>query len=220
MANGVSTYHKRVEELFKNARAKKYPKNQIIRYQGDALTEIYLIKKGYVKAYTILDSGDTRTMFLLGPGDIFPIAFSLTMDWENYSVRYFYQSLTDVEVLAQDAGDLKRQIDTKPEMTTIYLAYMAASNEAIMRQLEAMKNKSATEKVVVLLPYLVDKLGKQTKPGVYKLEIKVSHQEIADLSGVTRETATTLIKKLEARGIIKQQRSTWIVHTNNLPASL
>ena len=220
MAKASFEYHKQVEQLFKSARDKKYPKNQIIRYQGDSLAEVYLIRKGYVKAYTILDSGDTRTMFLLGPGDIFPIAFSLSLDWEKYTVRYFYQTLTDVEVLVQDALELRDQIQNKPEMANAYLAYMASSNDAIIRQLEAMKNKSATEKVIVLLPYLVEKIGKQTKPGTYKLEIKVSHQEIADLSGVTRETATTLIKKLEGRGIIKQERNTWIVRTDNLPANL
>src|SRR5436853_542326 len=123
MANGTLAYQKQIQELFKDGREKRYPKNQIIRYQGDALSEIYLLKKGYVKAYTILDSGDTRTMFLLGPGDIFPISFSLSIDWENYTVRYFYQSMTDAEIMIIEAGDLRRQITTKTEVAKAYLAY-------------------------------------------------------------------------------------------------
>ncbi len=206
-----SPYSDQVEALFKNARQKKYPKNQIIGYQGDTLAYIHVIKEGYIKAYTILDSGDTRTMFILGPGDIFPIAFSLTLDWSAYQLRYFYQSLTDTALGLLEHSQFKSSIDTNQALASAYMNYMGASNEAIMNQLEAMKNKTAKDKIILLLPYLVNKLGKQIEPNVYKLIHKLSHQEIADLSGITRETTTALLKELEKEGIIKQQRSTWII---------
>lgn len=207
-------YNDGVGSLFQNGRSKTYPKNQIISYQGDALTSIHLIKTGYVKAYTILDSGDTRTMFILGPGDIFPIAFSLTLDWDKYQIRYFYQSLADTELALVEHVQFKKLVESDPKMGNIYMAYMSASNQAIMNQLEAMKHKTAKDKILLLLPYLVDKIGQPTGPHTHKLLIKLSHQEIADLSGITRETTTALIKELENEGVIKQQRDTWIVHLN------
>jgi len=76
-----SKYQREVEALFQKGRLRKYAKNQLIHYAGDSLTHFYLVKEGHLKAYTILDSGDTRTILLLSPGDIFPIAFSVTMDW-------------------------------------------------------------------------------------------------------------------------------------------
>lgn len=209
--NHDQKYSQQIEALFKNARTKKFPKNQIIGYQGDSLSTIHLIKEGFVKAYTILDSGDTRTMFLLGPGDIFPIAFSLTLDWTSYSLRYFYQTLTDTTMDLLDHEQFKQLIDTDPKLANIYMNYMGASNEAIMDQLEAMKNKTAKDKIMLLLPYLVNKLGKETAPMTYRLTLKLSHQEVADLSGITRETTTALLKELGEEGIIKQQRDTWIV---------
>ena len=210
--NGQTPYDSEEEALFKDARLKKYAKNQIISYQGDALSAIYQIKTGYVKAYTILDSGDTRTMFILGPGDIFPIAFSLTLDWSDYELKYFYQSLVDVSLAMLEREQFKQLIDTNPALTAAYMDYMSASNEAMMNQLEAMKNKTAKDKILLLLPYLVDKLGQPSGSGVYKLTLKLSHQEIADLSGITRETTTALLKELEVDGVIKQQRNTWLIH--------
>ena len=212
-----SKYGNSVEVLFQNAREKNYPKNQIIYYQGDTLAAINLIKEGYVKAYTILDSGDTRTMFILGPGDIFPIAFSLTLDWASYQLRYFYQSLTDTTLTLLEHEQFKQLIDTEPKMAKAYMSYMTASNQGIMNQLEAMKTKTAKNKILQLLPYLVSKLGKEISPNTYKLNLKLSHQEVADLSGITRETATTLLKGLEKDGVIKQKRSTWIVHLDPSP---
>ncbi|OVE79095.1 hypothetical protein BVY00_01135 [bacterium G20] len=213
MAHSTSAYQARIEKLFERASAKKYPKNQLIYYEGDALTQTYLIKEGYVKAYTILDSGDMRTIFLLGPGDIFPIAFSTTMDWHNYKVKYFYQSLTDVGLKSLPMNTFKDLIEANTQNMSTYLAYMSASNAAIMKQLEVMKSKKAINKMIMLLPYLVSKFGERIRPNAYRLKIKLSHQEIADLSGVTRETTTTLVKELEKRGVLEQIKGRLIIHT-------
>jgi CRP-like cAMP-binding protein len=216
MADLNSNYIKLLEKLFRDGRVKVYSKNQLINYEDDPLTYVYYIKKGFIKAYTILESGDTRTIMLLSPGDIFPLAFSQTMDWENYKVKYFYQTLVDTELLTLQSDVLKRHIDSDPEMMKTYMNYLAASNEAIMMQLAVMKNKKAIDKVGLLLPYLASKAGKEVKPGVYQMAIKFSHQEIADLSGVTRETTTTLIKQLEKEGVVNQRRGLWLIDLNNI----
>jgi CRP/FNR family transcriptional regulator len=218
MADTDSTYSRHVGQLFAEGRERTYPKNQLVHYQDDPLSHIYLIKDGFIKAYTILDSGDTRTILLLGPGDIFPLAFSSSMDWTNYSVRYFYQTLCDTVLQILPSDTLKDRIDTDPELLGTYMTYLSASNEAIMTQLEVMKNKKAIDKVEMLLPYLISKAGKKIKPDVYELQLKMSHQEIADLSGVTRETTTTLIKELENRGVIDQSHGHWHINTKNLAA--
>lgn len=213
--NKSSAYSDSVRELFEeSSRSKKYPKNQIVFYQGDPLTNICLITKGYIKAYTILDSGDTRTLFLLGPGDIFPIAFSTNLDWDSYNIRYFYQSINDVEIEMIEREVFKSKVDNDPNVMSIYLSYMAATNEATIHQLEMMKTKGAINKVAFLLPYLVKKLGHEIAPNTYQLNIKLSHQEIADLTGLTRETTTQQVKKLEKDGSIIQKRGTWIIKTD------
>ncbi|MGH7157328.1 MAG: Crp/Fnr family transcriptional regulator [Candidatus Saccharimonadales bacterium] len=220
MAEPDSSYSKGIERLFENGRIKVYPKNQLVHYQGDALTNIYLIQEGYIKAYTILDSGDTRTIMILSPGDIFPLAFSETMDWENYQIHYFYQTLNEVKVQVLPSEVLREHIETSKKMMETYMSYLAASNQAIMIQLEVMKEKKAIDKVGQLLPYLVKKAGKQLKPGIFELQLKLSHQELADLSGVTRETTTTLIKQLEKDGILDQSHSQWVINLKKLESSI
>jgi CRP-like cAMP-binding protein len=218
MIDGNSNYLKGIVKLFSDGRPKRYPKNQLIHYAGDPLTNIYMVEDGFIKAYTILDSGDTRTILLLGPGDIFPLSFASSLDWANYEIKYFYQTLVDTQVISLPVDVLRQHIGTETEAMTTYMNYMAASNEAIMTQLEVMKNKKAIDKVAMLLPYLISKAGKKIKPDVYQMQLKLSHQEIADLSGVTRETTTTLIKELEKEGVIDQRKGKWQINTKNLRA--
>ena len=212
----ASNYLKTMTRLFKDGRVKLYPKNQLIQYQGDPLSHIHMVKQGYIKAYTILESGDTRTILIIGPGDIFPLAFSASMDWDNYQIRYFYQTLCDTEIVSVAIDVLRESIDKDAGLMAGYMEYLSASNQAIMGQLEVMKNKKAIDKVAMLLPYLVAKAGKRVRPGVYELQLKLSHQELADLSGVTRETTTTLVKELEKAGVIDQKKGHWLIHTKKL----
>jgi CRP-like cAMP-binding protein len=216
MNNSQSNYLKGIHKLFKDGRHKLYPKNQLIHYAGDQLSNIYMVDSGFIKAYTILDSGDTRTILLLGPGDIFPLSFSSSMDWENYRIQYFYQTLCDTDLISLSSVELKDHIDNDKESMNIYMNYMAASNEAALSQLEVMKNKKAIDKLEMMLPYLISKVGRRLRPNVYQLQIKLSHQEIADLSGVTRETTTTLVKELEKAGVINQSKEAWIINTKKL----
>ena len=171
-----AAYTDLVKSLFQNARQKSYPKNQLVQYQGDDMADIHLIEAGYVKVYTILDSGDTRTLFILGPGDVFPIAFSTTMDWGNYKLKYFYQCLTDIRVLIMNSLDFRKTVESDTEKQNAYLAYMTASNSAIIGQLEAMKQKSAITRVIHIMPYLIRKMGQQIGPAVYQLKIKLTHR--------------------------------------------
>jgi len=123
--------------------------------------------------------------------------------------------MSDVKVQAVERDIFKEQIESDLRKMNAYVAYMSASNNMIMTQLEIMKNKKAINKMELLLPYLILKLGEQVRPNTYKLNLKLSHQELADLSGVTRETTTTLIKQMEKEGIIEQKRGYWVIHTKN-----
>src|SRR5258708_22040983 len=103
------------------------------------------------------------------------------MNLQDYKVKYFYQSLIDVQLQHLPLQDFQKLIETSTENMATYVAYMSASNEAIVKQLEIMKSKKAINKVVMLLPYLVSKLGERIRPDAYRLKIKLSHQQIADL---------------------------------------
>jgi CRP-like cAMP-binding protein len=220
MADTPSAYTKEIARLFADGRPKQYPKNQLIHYQGDPLNQIYLVKSGFIKAYTILESGDTRTILILAAGDIFPLAFASTMDWSDYKIHYFYQSLVETELIVLPSAAMRSHLASDSAAMNTYMTYLSASNEAIMNQLEVMKNKKAIDKVCMLLPYLISKSGKKIRPGVFELQLKLSHQELADLSGVTRETTTTLVKQLEKQGIIDQKHDKWRVNMTALNKAL
>jgi CRP-like cAMP-binding protein len=198
-----------VDMLFRNGTTRSYDRNQLIYYQGDPISGVHFIEEGFVKAYTILDTGEMRTMFLFGPGEIFPLAISTYRDWQKRSVRYFYQTLKRTRLRSVSYEELRDLVLSDPAAMDIYLNEVARTNESILDQLEIMKSKRAIDKVSMLLPYLVEKMGQRIDPDTYQLAVKLSHQEIADLSGITRETATLQLKNLEKKHIIEHRGAKW-----------
>lgn len=196
-------YIKNIKELFDSSRSKKISKGQIILYQDDPVTEVFFVRSGYVKAYLILESGETRTMFILGRNDLFPISFSMATSWADDKIKYFYEAMSDVETCTLSTADLKLRTERDPHMTTSLLSYMAHANESVIELLESTKTKSAADKVIATLKYIAGKLGSERPGGVYKMDIKLSHQEIADICGTTRETVSVAIKSLEKKKLVK-----------------
>ena len=55
--------------------------------------------------------------------------------------------------------------------------------------------KNASDRVKILFLMLSDKYGEKTSEGI-TLNIKLTHQEMAEMTGMTRETVTRVIDKM------------------------
>ena len=206
-------------DLFRSGH-RAYKKKQIILHQDDVLSFIYSIKTGYVKVYTILSSGNSRTLFLLGPNDIFPSASSLLSSDKGHHLKHYYEALTDITVNYMNYDDFFESLHSDGQAMQLLLNYLNESNAMLTKRLEAAETKSALDRVANILPYLAEKCGRLVDKGTYRLMPALVHQEIADLAGVTRETASVQIKQLETEGAIKQQKGRWLIYIDQLQPHL
>ena len=69
-------------------------------------------------------------------------------------------------------------------------------------KVQMMNFNNASQRVKMLLIMLSDKYGSRSDEGVI-LNIKLTHQDIAEMSGMTRETVTRVIDKLQKAGEIE-----------------
>lgn len=186
-----------LESLFKKSPLKHYPKRQVLIYEGDSPTSIYLLEKGYVKVYNILGSGAQRIIFIYGPGDTFPLTSFLS---QAGVVRYFYETVTDVEVrilpTAKLEQALKNDIDTGEKL----IRYTMEVNQQFFQRIDTLAAKDARRKIVSLLLFLVSKAG--TEGPDSKICVPLTSQDIADMCGLTRETASSQMQKLRNSGVV------------------
>jgi CRP/FNR family transcriptional regulator len=74
--------------------------------------------------------------------------------------------------------------------------------------------KNAGHRVKILFLMLSDKYGEKTPEGI-TLNIKLTHQEMAEMTGMTRETVTRVIDKWQRDGEIRVLKNKFIHLSTN-----
>ena len=202
-------------ELFKSGQKRQYKKGQVLMHQGDTLSNLFYIERGFVKIYNILESGDERILVLMGPGDAFPLANALFRS--DYELKYFYETMTEVKAVVVEREKLAAKLSGNHQTLQVLLEYITRTNRQMVERLEVLENKSADLKIAKTLPYLIEKAGTKTSDKKFKLKLKLTHQDIANMTGLTRETTSIEIKKLERAGVIKQSAAHMLINLESLP---
>jgi CRP-like cAMP-binding protein len=71
-----------------------------------------------------------------------------------------------------------------------------------LMRINALQHSRASDKLIYTLHYLVVSRGNMITPDVIEIMLDLTHQDFANLTGLTRETAATELNKLKATGVI------------------
>lgn len=82
--------------------------------------------------------------------------------------------------------------------------------------MEIMHCRQAESTILKLLAWLAKRFGQEVKQGKL-IELRLTHQDIADLVGLTRVTVTRLLSDLEKQGMIQRQERYFIVLQDQSP---
>ena len=190
---------------------RQFAKKRTILFQGEIPRGAMILESGLVKVYGITTGGDQRTITLLSAGDIFPV--ECVFDKSRVSL-YYYEALTDCSVLSLPKTEfiaaLQKDLALKEQ---VFQAYMAHYTSATMH-IYALEHSHAQEKLVYILQYLVARFGEKQSDGLMKIGLRLSHQDIAEMVGLTRETTAVELHRLKDKGLIDYQRFAYYV---NLP---
>lgn len=192
---------------------RQYPKKRTILFQGEVPRSVLVIKKGLVKVYGITGDGDQRTVTLLSAGDVFPMSW--TTD-RALVCLYYYEAVTDCTVLALPKATYERVLTEDSELRDqVYSNYLAHYISSTMH-IYALEHSHAQDKIVYILQCLIARFGEKLPDGRLRITLRLSHQDIADMVGITRETTAVELHRLKERGLIDYQRFTYIVDMEKL----
>lgn len=194
-----------LRSLFKHSQLKKYPAGQIILHSGDPLDSYYYIKSGYIKVYSLTEEGDERILMMAGKGDIFP--FMIPLSKPKHKLKYFYEATSNVNLLSVSRSAFNTQVSTDGKTALCVLEYVARNSDRLLERLDIVESKTAASKVARILPFVAKRFANLPKKGFAKLRVKITHQDIANMTGLTRETTSIQMKKLEKVGAISQEDS-------------
>lgn len=176
--------------LTHHAKLREYKKGQIILYPGDEITNVYIIKKGAISLYDIDSAGNTKTLYILGKNSVFPLMSALNTP--GASAAWFYETLTDTELYVIPYTDFRTSLNN--DSGSLHRKLMKDFTEDVFElvtRINSLSNGTSSMKLSGTLKFLAAKHGKVVAGTNWsRVNFPVSHQLLASMTGLTRETVT------------------------------
>lgn len=172
----------------------------MIIFQGEAPRSAFVVKSGTVKAYNLSVGGDEKPVAFYSSDNAFPASW---IYGKVASAIYYYEAFTpEVEVYVIDRDQFVDFIKKRPELLYQELERLLNDQMGGSIRLNALQHSRASDKLIYTLHYLAITHGKPNGKNKIELTLDLTHQDFANLTGLTRETAATELNKLKKQNVI------------------
>lgn len=195
-----SLSEKHLEELSEIVLEKTYRKNQVIFDQGDPGNSLIIIKSGLVKI-SLVDSNNHEFIIKTFSEHDFFGEMSL-LDGGSRSATA--TAVEDTRALIIFRDNFIGLIQKNPSVALGMLSELSIRLRTTTENISNLTFFDAYGKVARCLLDLADKLGKREEAGL-AIHLTLSRQELANMSGLSRETFARILKEFQVRGCLKVQ---------------
>lgn len=192
-----------LDSLLVSAKVRQYPKGQIILYEGENPLDAFVIKSGAVKIYDIDEDGNEKILHIFKAPGIFPIIF---LFGSARQTNTFYTTVSDSELYVLSRASFEARLKTDPELANYCMRWFADEVFEIMQRMSSLEKTSTRGKLMATLAYLCRQHADEDTAGWRRVRFPISHQLLADMIGVTRESTTMVMKQLQKDKIIRSPR--------------
>jgi CRP-like cAMP-binding protein len=185
-----------------------FRKGEFIYFSDDSAQNIYLVTAGKVKILYYTEDGEEVVKNVLTKGEIFG---ELALLGEEKR-QDFAQSAQDKTTLCQLTIDQMQDL-MKDDINFSLRIYklIGVRIKKLERRLDSLVFKDVRTRMLEFLEEFALEKGKKEGRS-YHVEHFLTHKDIADLIGTTRQTVTTLLNELRSEGKIDFNRRSIRVH--------
>jgi len=177
---------------------------QTIFREDDILHSVYVIVDGRVKIYKQTSGGRFIALDILSQGALGDVSV-----FAEQPCAVAAEAMDDVVLLSFSLETMLKVINKNPTVAIYIIVGMAKRGRIVEDAITDMLSYGATNRVVKVLCMMNNEFGST---------LIVSHQDVADMAGTTRETASRVLEKMKTEGIVdyKKDGKLHILNCNNL----
>ncbi len=168
---------------------------------------VYLIKKGFVKAYSISQAGHGNLLLIHQAGEFIPLPWAL--DGE-YATGLFYEAITDVTVLRAPKGKLRTAMGNNAWLSQEVLKQAVNIISVYTQRIQTLQFRSARGRIIAELINLTARFGNHKGANI-QIDAPLTHQDLADSINMSRETASKALELLFREGLVSQKDHFFVI---------
>ncbi|GEL08431.1 Crp/Fnr family transcriptional regulator [Salisediminibacterium halotolerans] len=182
-----------VRSVIEMSREVRLKDKEILFHEGDEKHSFYAIGEGTMLISKLTEDGDESLINVLGKGEVFPHAG--LFDKTPYPGTA--QAKKQVRVLAIPVQGLEELIYNRPEMAIRMIQVLNHKLHYLQKKLNEVLSLDVSSRLHSAFSHLYDVQGKR---------IDLTHQEIGNIIGATRETVSRQLKKWERAGWLEVRK--------------
>jgi CRP/FNR family cyclic AMP-dependent transcriptional regulator len=188
--------------LARRGEIRRYRKNTLLIEEGDHGDTLYLILAGRLRSYASGDKGREITYGVYGPGEYLG---EMSLDGGPRSANVITLEASSCAVITRTT--LQQYIAEHPEFAFELIAKVIRRARAATLSAKQLALNDVYGRLVLLL----DGLAVAQPDGTRLIEERLTHQELANRLGCSREMVSRLMKDLEQGGYLQPQPRQWLL---------
>ncbi len=196
-----------LDEILKVFKEQEFKKGDIILMEEDTGKYMYIVLDGRVKVSRLLPSGKEMILAFHEKGDYFG-DMSL-IDGGTTPATVTAMSPTSIAFVGRK--EFSHVLLKHPKINLALLTTLCTRCRDAWTQIEVLTFNNADARIRTALFHLCQKKGERTSEGI-RISLHLTHKEIADMTGISRETATRVLNNLQNQNILTVETKHYIVH--------
>ena len=191
-----------VSDIFKET---KYQRGQIVFFEEDTGKYMYIVKSGRVKVSRLLPTGKEMILAFHQSGEYFGEMALIDGETTPATVTAVVPSVILFTGSREFSGLMEH-----PTINRTILKTLCGRCRDAWRQIEVLNFYNAEARIRTALYHLSLNKGIKTSSGI-RIDLKLTHRELAELTGISRETATRVISQLQGDRIVQVKQRQFLI---------
>ena len=196
-----------LQQLASMAQYQKVPKFHYIFMPDESAEHLFFLIRGRIKLGTFAYDGREVIKEILQPSVIFG---DLALAGEPLRTEFAQAMNDDVEFLSVRVSDFQTLMQQNQRLVFAFLQHLSNRLQRVEERLASLVLKDARERII---DFLVDTAGKEGRRVGYETLVKhsLTQQEIANLTGTSRQTVTSVLNDLRKSNLIYFNRNSILI---------
>ncbi|MDD2822864.1 MAG: Crp/Fnr family transcriptional regulator [Candidatus Daviesbacteria bacterium] len=185
-------------EFFSNHQPFTYKKGEIVIRVGENPSNVFFIEEGYIKVYSLTESGEENLHFIYKPFEIFPIVWMFS----EKASQVFYETMCSAKLRKASKDAFLEFSKINSDVMFSLMEYTTDILHAFFERIHNLGLTNSYPRIITRLLLLAKRLGREVN-GKIVFDVPMTQKDIANSINMTRETASKELNKLARKRILK-----------------
>ena len=191
-------------EIASCARVRTFARDELLFAQGDPNRNLTMVLSGSVKLTQISSGGNEVLLWMSGRGD--PV--SVSSESESCSHTCSARAVEQCRAMVWEYSRLESLLDRYPQIRNNINRILSSRLSELEERFREVATEKAARRLALTLTRLLKQVGRPSTDGI---QVSLSREELAQMTGTTLFTISRILSKWAERGFVVPRREAVVV---------